>query len=209
MFELAKASNYESARAGFKLEIPEFFNFGFDVIEKRAVEADKTATGQAMGVVVLSAVAAGIGGIGQGGAGMIGGLVAALVGWFLWAFLTWLIGTKFLPEPETEADVGQLLRTIGFAASPGILRVFGFIPLLGWLITFVVMIWMLATTVVAVRQALDYKSTGRAVLVCVIGWFVNVLIVVWIGALLGFAVGKGSADTTGGDAGQPAWRERR
>ncbi len=151
------------------------------------VENDTTATGQAMGVVLLSAVAAGIGGIGAGERGMIAGVVAALIGWLLWAFLTWLIGTKFLPEAQTQADVGQLLRTIGFAATPGILRVFGWIPLLGSLVTVGSMVWMLFATVVAVRQALDYTTTIRAVIVCLIGWFVNLLIMVWVAALLGLA----------------------
>jgi len=152
------------------------------------VEADSTATVQAMGVVLLSAAAAGIGEIGYGGRGVIIGCAAALIGWLVWAFLTWLIGTKFLDEPETNADIGQMMRTIGFAASPGILRAFGWIPLLGTVIEIIAWFWMLVAMVVAVRQALDYKSTGRAFLVCAIGWFVNVLIFVSLGALLGIAV---------------------
>jgi hypothetical protein len=86
-----------------------------DVATFEEVEADSTATVQAMGVVLLSAVAAGIGEIGYGGRGLVFGLAASLVGWVVWAFLTWLIGTKFLPEAGTHADVGQLMRTIGVA----------------------------------------------------------------------------------------------
>jgi hypothetical protein len=56
------------------------------------------------------------------------GTLAALLGWLIWAFLTWLIGTKLLPEASTEADIGQLMRTIGFASAPGILRVLGSSP---------------------------------------------------------------------------------
>jgi len=151
------------------------------------VEADQTATGQAMGVVVLSAVAAGIGGLGIGGGirGVIGSAVAALVGWVIWAGLTYLIGTKILPEPQTEADMGQLLRTIGFAASPGILRVLGFIPFLGMLISLVAAVWMLAAMVVATRQALDYTGTGRAVAVCVIGFFAYLVAAVGIAMVMG------------------------
>lgn len=159
-----------------------------DVATYEEVEADSTATVQAMGVVLLSAVAAGIGEIGYGGHGLIVGLAASLLGWVAWAFLIWLIGTKFLAEAETHADVGQLMRTIGFAASPGIIRVFGWIPLLGTAIEFVAWIWMLIAMVVAVRQALDYKETGKAILVCVIGWIVNVIIVVSLASLLGIAV---------------------
>jgi hypothetical protein len=144
-----------------------------DVHIYEEVEADSTAFGQAMGVVILSSVAAGIGMAGQQkGLGLIVGTVGGLVGWFIWAWLTYFIGTRILPTPQTHADWGQLLRTIGFAASPGILRFLGFIPVLGGLIFFLTGVWMLATTVVAVRQALDYTSTLRAVGVCLIGWVV-------------------------------------
>jgi hypothetical protein len=141
------------------------------------VEHDATATGQAMMVVVLASVAAGIGNIGYGGmSGIIWGTVVALVAWFIWALLTFLIGTKLMPEPTTKADLAQMLRVLGFAATPGILRVLGIIPLLGWVIGFVIWIWMLIAMVIAVRQALDYSSTGRAVVVCLIGWIVYVVV---------------------------------
>ena len=158
-----------------------------DVQTYEEVEADQTATGQAMGVVLLSAVAAGIGGIGMGGGllGLVGSAVAALIGWFIWAGLTYLIGTRILPEPQTEADMGQLLRTIGFAATPGILRVLGFLPVLGWLISFVAAVWMLAAMVVATRQALDYTSTGRAVAVCAIGFLAYLVAAVGLAMVMG------------------------
>jgi hypothetical protein len=152
------------------------------------VEADRTATGQALGVVALSSLASGIGGIAGGEQGFIGGLIVGLVGWVVWAFLTWIIGTKLLPEPTTQSDMGELLRTLGFASAPGFLRVFGWIPLVGGFVTLVALVWMLVATVVAVRQALDYTSTGRAILVCVIGWFVNLIVTVWAAAVLGIAL---------------------
>jgi len=142
-----------------------------DVNLYEEVEADKGATGQAMGVVILSSVAAGIGAIGTAGAkGIIFGTIVALGAWFIWAFLTYFIGTRLLPEPQTKADYGELLRTIGFSSSPGVLRVLGIIPMLGPLVNFLVGIWMLVAMVIAVRQALDFKSTWRAVGVCIIGW---------------------------------------
>ncbi|MEE8368134.1 MAG: YIP1 family protein [Thermoanaerobaculia bacterium] len=157
-----------------------------DVETYEEVEADTTATGQAMLVVVLSSVAAGIGALGSMGiVGLLIGTIAALVGWFIWAGLIFIIGTKILPEPQTEADMGQLLRTIGFASSPGILRLLGFIPVLGTALSFAVAIWMLVATVVATRQALDYKSTGRAVAVCAIGFVVYLVVSVVIGSIVG------------------------
>lgn len=151
------------------------------------VEADSGAIGQAVGVVVLSSLAAGVGAMLYVGflKGLLLGTVAALIGWFVWAFLTWIIGTKLLPEAQTEADMGQLLRTIGFAAAPGILRVFGIIPVLGGLIVLICNVWMLVAMVVAVRQALDYKSTWRAVGVCLIGWVALIVIQVVLFSLVG------------------------
>ena len=148
-----------------------------DVNLYEEVEADKGAMGQAMGVVVLSSIAAGIGTVGTTGImGLVLGTIVALVGWFIWAFLTYYIGTKLLPEPQTKADYGELLRTIGFSSSPGVLRVFGIIPMLGNILNFICGIWMLVAMIIAVRQALDYKSTWRAVGVCLIGWIVQFII---------------------------------
>jgi len=148
-----------------------------DVNLYEEVEADTNAMGQAMGVVILSSAAAGIGTIGTAGLkGLVLGTIVALVGWFVWSFLAYYIGTKLLPEPQTKADYGELLRTIGFSSSPGVLRFLGIIPMLGGIINFICSIWMLVAMVIAVRQALDYKSTGRAVGVCLIGWIVQVVI---------------------------------
>ncbi|MBW2266682.1 MAG: hypothetical protein JRF28_11090 [Deltaproteobacteria bacterium] len=126
------------------------------------VEADKGALGQAMSVVVLSSVAAGVGGIGKVGfTGILVGTIIALIGWYLWACLTYFIGTRFLSEPQTKADVGELLRTIGFSSSPGLIRVLGIIP------------------------GLDYTSTLRAVGVCIIGWIIQMLIFMLLFSILG------------------------
>ena len=150
------------------------------------VEADTTATRQAMGVVVLSSLAAGIGSIATGGfLAIVTGTLTALIGWFVWAYLTYFIGTRFLAEPQTEADVGQLLRTIGFSASPGLLRILGIIPGLYAPIFFVVSLWMLVAMVIAVRQALDYTSTVRAVAVCLIGWVIQILLYAVFHAIFG------------------------
>ena len=149
------------------------------------VEADTGAMGQAMGVVVLSSMAAGVGSVAIGGlGGILVGTIAALTGWYVWAYLTYFIGTKFLPEPQTEADLGELLRTIGFSSSPGLIRVFGIIPGLAGPLFLVAQIWMLVAMVIAVRQALDYESTSRAVGVCVIGWIVQLLILVLLVSVL-------------------------
>ena len=146
-----------------------------DVRVYEEVEADRSATPQALAVVVLSAVAGGIG-MGAGIRGLVVGTIAGLVGWAAWAWLIYFIGTRWLPEPDTKADIGELLRTIGFATSPGILRVAGIVPILGPIVIVVSAVWTLVAVVVAVRQALDYRSTGRAIGVCLIGWLVQIII---------------------------------
>ncbi len=155
------------------------------------VEKDRTAMGQAMTIVVLSAVAAGIGSVHAGLRGLVAVSLGALISWFIWGLLTYFIGTKLLPEPNTKADLGEMLRTIGFSSTPGLLRIFGFVPLLGGLISFAASIWMLAARIVAVRQALDYSSTGRAVGVCVIGWLVYIVFAVLIAMAFGTGAGTG------------------
>lgn len=157
-----------------------------DVNLYEEVEADKGAMSQAMGVVVLSSVAAGIGSIGSiGTKGVIIGTITALIAWYVWAYITYFIGTKILPEPQTKADHGELLRTIGFSSSPGLLRILAIIPGIGGIIFMITSVWMLVAMVIAVRQALDYQSTLRAVGVCVIGWVIQAIILMILFTVLG------------------------
>jgi hypothetical protein len=137
------------------------------------VEADRGANPQAVLTVLLSSLAAGAGGALSGGwYGVFLNTSVALVGWVVWAFLSFFIGTKLLPEAGTRSNMGELIRCTGFSSAPGLLQVFGFLPGLGGYIRFVVAIWMLAAFVIAVRQALDYTSTLRALGVSAIGWLV-------------------------------------
>jgi hypothetical protein len=170
-----------------------------DAATYEEVEADSGALGQAMGVVVAASVAGGVGSAmasGQEGIGIVGGILFSLVAWFVWAFLTYLVGTRILPTPETKSDLGEMLRTTGFSAAPGVIAILGFLPVVGGLVLLAAQLWMLASMVVAVRQALDYTSTGRAIAVCVIGFVAYLLIAtVLAGALLGglMATGGGPA----------------
>ena len=144
-----------------------------DVALYEEVEADKSSLGQAMGVVILSSIAAGIGSTSAGILEMLIGVVVALAGWYIWAYLTYFIGTKLLPEPQTKADHGELLRTIGFSSSPGLIRVLGVVPVMREIVFLIAAIWMLVAMVIAVRQALDYTGTLRAIGVCAIGWIIQ------------------------------------
>jgi hypothetical protein len=151
-----------------------------DVATFEEIERDPAALGQAVTVIVLAGVAALIGNIFRVGImGGIGNLVMALVGYAIWAAVVVVIGTKLMPEPATKADFQEGFRVIGFAASPGVFNVLAIIPFLGVLISFLIAVWSLIVMIVAVRTVLDYTSTPRAILVCVIG-FVIYLIVTWI-----------------------------
>ncbi len=144
------------------------------------VEADTSATKQAMLVVVLVSLASGIGNFGVGGFPAMGfGILAALAGWSFWAWITYFVGTKILPTPETQANWGQLARTLGYAQTPGLFKVFGFVPGIGPIIFFVASIWQLIAAIIAIRQALDYTSTWRAVGVAVIG-FIGYAVIIGI-----------------------------
>ena len=157
-----------------------------DVNLYEEVEADKGAMGQAIAVVVISSVCAGIGSISKIGiVWVLAGTIAALIGWFIWAWLTYFIGTKILPEPQTKAELGELLRTIGFSSSPGIIRILGIVSFLRDLAFLVAAIWMLIAMVIAVRQALDYERTPRAVGVCLIGWIIQAVLFGVLFAMLG------------------------
>ena len=79
-------------------------------------------------------------------------------------------------QAQTRTDMGELLRVIGFSYAPHFFSIFGVLPGVGVLIRLAVNLWLLATTVVAVRQALDYRSTFRAFRVVVVGWLIFVAI---------------------------------
>jgi hypothetical protein len=152
------------------------------------IEADESVSWQAMGVVLLSSLAAGIGAGGWYGGGLrVFALfsVIALATWIAWAVLTFQIGTRVLPEPETEATLGQLLRTIGFAASPGLLQIFAIFPAMTVPIFVATWLWMFAAMVVGVRHALDYRTAGRALAVCALAAGLVLVVAIVSGVMFG------------------------
>ena len=168
------------------------------------VENDRSATIQALLVVVIVAVAAGVGGMLAGEEfdivrGLVFGAIRGVAAWALWALVTWIVGSTILATKETKANWGELARCTGFAQTPGILSVFVFVPGVGWAIGLLVFIWQFAAMMVGVRQALDYTSTWRAFFVILIS-FIPVAILFII-----FAIILGIADTsTGGEAADAA-----
>ena len=153
------------------------------------VEADEGSLEQALAVVLISSLAAGIGGLRAAGlSGLIVGVIGALFGWVVWAGIVYIIGTNLLPGQKTQTDMPEMLRTLGFASAPGVIRVLGIIPGLGVLTALIASIWSLAAMVIAVRQALDYDNTGRAILVCVIGWVASLIVFGIIGTIFGISL---------------------
>ena len=150
------------------------------------VKTDKYATSQALVVVLLSSLATSIGAFTRAGLGglVMGGLVALLT-WYVWTLMIYIIGAKLLPVSQTSPSHRELWRTLSFASAPGLLRVFGAIPGLTGIAFLVTAVWMLIATVIAVRQAFDYTSTVRAAGVCVPGWLVHVFLLFFLLLLLG------------------------
>ncbi len=158
----------------------------------REVEHDRTATGQAFQVVLIVALASALGS--ALGAildsnivwfflGLIFGLGQIVLGWLIWSGVTLVVGKALFKTEHTEVDYGQMLRTIGFAMSPGVFLFFRFIPILGGLISFIVFIWVLVAAVIAVREAMDF-STGRAIATLLVGWVILIIFNILLGVFL-------------------------
>jgi len=152
------------------------------------VEADRRATWQAIAVVVLSSLAAGLGsrGLGAGRPVDVAFFSAvALMAWAAWALVVFEIGARILPAAHTRVDVGELLRTTGFATAPGLFRIVGVLPGMSIPAFVITAVWMLVAMIIAVRQALDYTSTLRAVAVCGIGWAIAITFALLFGLFFG------------------------
>jgi hypothetical protein len=173
-----------------------------DVHTFEEVENDSTATSQALMVVVLVSIASaigfvlasaifGVGGVGNLVSSLIFGVIRGVAVWAVWALLTYILGTTLFKTPDTHADWSQLARTTGFAQAPGVFQVLVFIPAIGWLIALISSLWQLVAMVIAVRQALDYKDTLRAVGVVVVGFIIIFVLLAILGGLFGIAAFRG------------------
>ncbi len=162
-------------------------------------EADTSLTQEALMVVILVSIAAGIGAFLGGIIGgsivfaIVGLILAVIIGvinYYIWAYVTYFVGTNLF---HGTADVGELLRTLGYASAPRVLSVLSFIPCVGWLVALVGAVWSLVTAVVAVRQALDFDDTITAIITVAIGWVIIFIIQFVLFAIFGTAFGIGTA----------------
>ena len=156
------------------------------------IEGDPAATSQAFLTVLLTSLAAGIGARGlTGGYSLFSVAFVAsvsLLAWAAWALVVFEVGARLMPRPQTRSNVGELMRTIGFATVPGFIRALGAFESAARPAFVISSIWMLAAMVVAVRQSLDYESTARAIGVCVLGWALAIAIAVGMGLVFGAPV---------------------
>ena len=150
------------------------------------IEADRHAGMQSVIVVMAVCAAGGLaaGGLGIAGAtSFVSGAVIVLGGWLVWVAVIASLGTITLPEPQTRSNARELLRVLGFAAAPGVFIALAALPAAAPVVTVVVALWMIAAAVVGLRQALDYRSTGRALVVCVVGILVSLGVTAAVAAL--------------------------
>ena len=159
-----------------------------DVELYNEVEKDENATTEALIVVALTAVCAAIGTALSGGAnlfsGIIGGIIVSLVGWIVSSATIYGVGVYLFGGTAT---IGELLRTLGYASSPGILRILSFIPVLGPILGFAVSIWTLVTNVVATREALDVDTT-KAIIISIIAFVIWMVVLAVIGGIFGIGL---------------------
>jgi hypothetical protein len=142
------------------------------------VEADPHSSAEAVLIVFFASIAAAVG-IGVTDlAGMIGVTIAGLGTWLVWVGLTYVLGTGVFAASETQSSIAEFIRTTGFSATPGLLCIFGLLPIIGKFIFAAATLWTLFAFVVAVRHALDFSSAGRAVTVCLIGWSIHAVLFV-------------------------------
>ena len=147
------------------------------------VEHDHSATVQAAVVVLVASLTTSVSwyfGIAAPG-WILRGAINALLAWAIGALVLWQIGTRLLPGRNTEADLGQLLRCLGFAQAPGVLGLLAVVPVIGIFAPFVASVWVIGASFVAVRQALDYDNTFRAIMVCLLAWIVSVVVFMVLG----------------------------
>ena len=160
----------------------------FDTAIYAEVAGNKAATLQALSIVLLSALAAGIPAYFEAGfAGfdrIVSQMFLAVVGWVLWVSITYFVGTQIFRKRASERDWKSLARALGFAQSAGILRILGVIPGLGAALTLVVLVWIFIASVLAIRGALGLNSHWQAIGIVAIGLIPFVPIMAFLNLLV-------------------------
>ena len=162
-----------------------------DVTLYDEVAADTKTMFQSMMAVFVYSAASAYGNFGRAGvAGINFGMITTLFGWYVWAFSTYFIAVRLLPEAQTGGDRKSVLRAMGFATSPGLIRLLALIPDMGGAVFIVASIWMIVAAVVAIKRVLKFESTSRAAAACIIGWVISAIFqgLLYIALLMVFGI---------------------
>ena len=89
------------------------------------------------------------------------GLTAVLT-WFIWAILIYVLGVKIFPDKQTKVSFKKVLTAVGFAHAPGLLRFFAVTPELMIPIIFITQFWIFAALIISIRQILNFKSNLKS-----------------------------------------------
>ncbi|MGD8990239.1 MAG: YIP1 family protein [Desulfobacterales bacterium] len=150
-----------------------------DVSFYQEVAAEPLLLNQAWITVLLYAMLASWGSFGRAGAvGSNIGMISALIGWYIWAFSSYFIATRLFRAGSSEtqrAERKAVIRAMGFACAPGVIRLLGMIPGLGIAVLVLSSIWMIVAATIAIKAALNFENTARAAGACIIGWIIGVI----------------------------------
>ena len=91
----------------------------------------------------------------------ISGLTAILT-WFVWAVLIFVIGVKLFPDKQTKVPFKKILTAVGYAHAPGLLRFFAITPELMVPIIFLTQFWIFAALIISTKQVLNLKSNFKS-----------------------------------------------
>jgi len=120
------------------------------------VRKDPIASSQARVIVATGAAAAAIGAFWGGPLAIIAYLLAGVIGWVAFAYLTYWVGTTVFPGRKSDETRTLLFQALGIASAPRILMLSGLVlPLFAPLIALALFIWVLATAVPATQYALE------------------------------------------------------
>ena len=150
-----------------------------DVSLYQEVVAEPALLNQAWITVLLYAMLAAWGSFGRAGAVASNiGMISALIGWYIWAFSSYFIATRFFGGGSAEtqrADRKAVIRAMGFACAPGVIRLLGMIPGLGIAVLVLSSIWMIVAATIGIKAALNFESTASAAGACIIGWVIGAI----------------------------------
>ena len=88
--------------------------------------------------------------------------VTAILTWFVWAILIFVIGVKLFPDKNTKASFKNILVGVGYAHAPGLLRFFAVVPELVFPIIFLTQFWIFASLIISMKQVLNLKSNFKS-----------------------------------------------